>query len=818
MDATKYGKYFYYVISVFLLITGLFGINRLMTKADLPFSYKFLNNKLILSEKFEFNNNGDLIISVNGINIKSIFQLETILDGKSIGDDTNLEIVSKNNKVSTVHVHLTRYYRNLNFIIISFLVGLSFWITSVFLVIKKSGERAVKVLFWVLLLFSTATMTSPGKYYPGNDWIAFLVRAAHVSLYFLGSAAFLYFTFVFPRVRFKKIKIFTTFLYFTSILYCFISIFVQINSILFNTSEWVFIMEKLWVVTESLLLFCVISGSLNLLMYYLRINDRQEKKKIEWIFWGLAAGVFPFLFLWLLPRILGFNEIIREEFMLAFMILVPAFFTMAVVKYHVFEINVFVKRSILYSVLTFITVLIYFAAITLITFFANDLLNEYSNLVSISLILLIAFIFNPMQNKIRHLIDKTFYRESFDFEQAVSSFSVGIKDQNTIAGLSNFAISEIRNIIPSKKIAIIACSDPDEKINILSEINFSDLREFLQTSSFKKLLFGQINLFVQEGKVEPGIITNNSISDVLEKQDINLIITSIPEPKDIAGAIIMGDKLSKQLYSKKDIDILNILISNISLAYKKLQLQRKLVLEEIEKSRLEELNKKMSYYVSSVSHDLKTPLTSIKIFTEILKEQNSHNNSDSKEYLDIIEGESDRLTRLINNVLNFTMIENGIKEYSFGKTDLNHCIEEVLKIMEYQFAMENFKIEYLPCKDIYIEADKDALKEILINLLTNAVKFSPYKKFIRISVSQKNEYAIISIEDKGTGISKEELKNIFDPYVRLKNSGSVHTGGAGIGLSIVKNIMEAHKGKIEVKSVLGEGSTFILYFKKFFQN
>ncbi|HMS65817.1 MAG TPA: hypothetical protein PKD83_11260, partial [Ignavibacteria bacterium] len=142
MDATKYGKYFYYVISVFLLITGLFGINRLMTKADLPFSFKFLNNKLILSEKFEFNNNGDLIISVNGINIKSIFQLETILDGKSIGDDTNLEIVSKNNKVSTVHVHLTRYYRNLNFIIISFLVGLSFWITSVFLVIKKSGERA----------------------------------------------------------------------------------------------------------------------------------------------------------------------------------------------------------------------------------------------------------------------------------------------------------------------------------------------------------------------------------------------------------------------------------------------------------------------------------------------------------------------------------------------------------------------------------------------------------------------------------------------------------------------------------------------------
>lgn len=276
---------------------------------------------------------------------------------------------------------------------------------------------------------------------------------------------------------------------------------------------------------------------------------------------------------------------------------------------------------------------------------------------------------------------------------------------------------------------------------------------------------------------------------------------------------MLGDKLSELRYTKHDIDLLNVLVQNTMLALKKQQMQEKLVYEEMEVTRLEELNNMMSYYVSTVSHDLKTPLTSIKMFTEILKEQNNIRNGSTDEYLNIIEGESDRLSRLINNVLNFAKIENGIKEYSFCKTDLNVCIESALKIMKYQFDIENFKIEKSLQKDIYIIADKDSVTEVLLNLFSNSVKYSTDKRVIRVTSDTENEFAVVIIEDEGIGISEDDLKNIFRPFVRSRDSDAMHTGGAGIGLSIVKNIMDAHKGMIETESVLGEGSTFKLYFK-----
>ena len=813
MDKTKYGRYFYYVISVLFLIIGLFGINRLTIKADLPFSYSHRENHVFSTEHFDKVEIGDIILTVDGIYIKSIYQLETLLDSKSIGEDTNLEIKTSSNPDFAQHVHLVRYYRNLNFILISLLVGLSFWIASVFLIVKKFGEKSVTALFWILMLFSLATMTSPGKYFPDNDLTAYIVRALHVSSYFLGSVAFLHFTFIFPRIRIKKYMFAILILYSISFIFSIVLIIVQLLSISEITSNWIFTMDSLWNLTEALLLIFIFSGGVNLYLYYRNRSDRPERKRTEWIFWGLAAGACPFLLLWLLPRLLGFNELIPEEYLLVFMILVPVFFATAVVKYHVFEIDVFIKKSILYSSLTFITVFIYFALISIITFFANELMKEYSNLLSVFMILLIAFIFNPLQNKLRHYIDRIFYREKYNFEKTVSSFTAGIKDKNSISELSRYVITQIENIIPVKKIALVAAMESENRFRVLSQNNFTDIGKFISAVNVSEIISDPVKLSAVNDKVEPGILTESNLNEGLDKWKINIIFPFVPEPKDTSGALILGNKLSELRYTTSDIEILNVLISNISLAFKKLQLQRKVVLEEMEISRLEEINKMMAYYVSSVSHDLKTPLTSIKMFTEILKEQSEFQNGNSFEYLNIIEGESERLSRLINNVLNYAKIENGIKEYNFERLDLNECIEDVLKIMEYQFLMDKFKPEKCLQGNIFITADKDALKETLINLISNSIKYSLNKKIIRISSGIEKEYGIVKIEDEGIGISQEEIKNIFKPFIRSKDSKVKHTGGAGIGLSIVKSIMDAHKGKIKAESILRKGSSFVLYFR-----
>ena len=813
MAANVYGKYFYYLTSVLFLVIGLFGINRLMLKADLPFLYSYQDNQLFSTEYYNGIQPGDDVLSVDGVKIKSLYHLETYLDSKSIGDDADLEIISGGNQQLINHVHLTRYYRNLNFIIVSLLVGISFWITAFFLIMKKYGEKSVTLLYWILLLFSLATMTSPGKYFYGNDFIAYIVRVSHVCSYLLGSVLLLRFTFTFPEVRIQNYKRLSAILYAIAFLICITLVILQLYSITVDSSEWVYIMEKFWIFSQIFILASIISSAINLYITYRKLKSIPEKKKTEWIFWGLAAGAGPFLLLWLVPRLLGFNEFIQEEYLLAFLILVPIFFAMAVVKYHVFEIEIFIKKSILYTLLTFIIIVFYFIIITAFAFFANDLMIEYGNLVSILLILLIAFIFNPLQNKMRNFTDKIFYREKYNFEKTVSAFTEKINNQNTVQSLCGFFINEVERIIPVKKIALVDTNNPASVVRILYQKNCDNIVKLCTDKDFSQFIIRQSKLTADKEKIEPGLDAGIDHSGVLEKWGINILIPFRFEPENYTVAFLVGDKLSGLRFNINDIEILNVLTSNMALAFKKLQYQEKLLFEEMENTRLDELNKMMTYYVSSVSHDLKTPLTSIKMFTEILKEQSNYKNENSSEYLDIIEGESDRLSRLINNVLSFAKMEKGLKEYSFGKINLNECIEDVLKILEYQIKMDNFIVIKSLQENITITADKDAVTEVLINIISNALKYSPERKYIRISAGIENDYAVVKIEDEGIGISQDDLKDIFKPFIRLKHSNINHTGGAGIGLSIVKNIMEAHKGKIEVKSILGKGSCFILYFR-----
>ena len=184
-----------------------------------------------------------------------------------------------------------------------------------------------------------------------------------------------------------------------------------------------------------------------------------------------------------------------------------------------------------------------------------------------------------------------------------------------------------------------------------------------------------------------------------------------------------------------------------------------------------------------------------------------------KEYLRIIEGESDRLTRLINNVLDFTKIEKGIKEYNFEEVSLNKIVNEVLVLMEYQFRIKKFELhKSLMENEKLINGDEDAIAEALINLLANAIKYSAGNRTISVTTFYKDEYYCISVEDHGIGIKEFELTNIITPYFRSNDELAKNESGTGLGLAIVKHIMNAHSGKINIESTWQKGSTFTLLF------
>jgi signal transduction histidine kinase len=218
--------------------------------------------------------------------------------------------------------------------------------------------------------------------------------------------------------------------------------------------------------------------------------------------------------------------------------------------------------------------------------------------------------------------------------------------------------------------------------------------------------------------------------------------------------------------------------------------------------------------VSSVTHELKTPLTSIRMFAETMKMGRIRGKTEQQEYLNVIVNETERLTRLVNTVLDFSKIEQGEKQYHFNKINLSNIVERAVGAMKYWLKENEFKIKMDIDEKIELEGDGDALEQAVLNLLSNAIKYSNEKKEIYIRLFNLDDSIHLEIKDYGLGIPESKQSRIFDKYYRAHYERYSDKGGSGLGLAVVKHIVESHKGRIELKSKVNEGSKFTIILPK----
>ncbi|MFW6139784.1 MAG: ATP-binding protein [Acidobacteriota bacterium] len=216
-----------------------------------------------------------------------------------------------------------------------------------------------------------------------------------------------------------------------------------------------------------------------------------------------------------------------------------------------------------------------------------------------------------------------------------------------------------------------------------------------------------------------------------------------------------------------------------------------------------------SDFVSSVSHEFKSPLTSIKALAERLRDGKVTDSDRMKSYFSVITQDVDRLTRLVRNILDFSKIEEGKKEYEFVETDVAQLVTQNIENFKREEIAKGVKITTRIPKNIpHLEIDEQALSQALNNLLDNAVKFSPDRKEVEVTLKKEGTNVILEVKDRGIGISSNELDKIFDKFYQGRHEVSQSAKGTGLGLTLVKHTVEAHKGRMEVKSRKGEGSTF----------
>ena len=316
-----------------------------------------------------------------------------------------------------------------------------------------------------------------------------------------------------------------------------------------------------------------------------------------------------------------------------------------------------------------------------------------------------------------------------------------------------------------------------------------------------------------DDKVEPGLKIESADLKVFKRWGMVLVFP-VKSPTGIFHAfLVLGAKKSGARFLKDDVDLLNSVVAASALAIDRIKLQEELLLEQLEAKRLEELNELKSFFMSTITHELKTPLTSIKMYTEKLQDKKDIPSEKSDFYLEVIEGESEKLRRLIDNILEYARIEKGMKSYSQKLINLSQVVNKAIESMKYQFMISKQSVELIMDSDgITILADEEAVERAITNLLTNAIKYSSGESKTIVSVKKLNSNAGVEVKDNGRGISDEDLINIFEPFKRVKAVEVKKIEGTGLGLAIVKHIMDAHHGRIEVESELGKGSKFTLWF------
>jgi signal transduction histidine kinase len=383
-----------------------------------------------------------------------------------------------------------------------------------------------------------------------------------------------------------------------------------------------------------------------------------------------------------------------------------------------------------------------------------------------------ALLFAPARGLVQRFVDRTFFRVQYHY-------------RNT----QRILLSRISECLSVQQLA-------DTVVHLIEELLHPECLVFVLLSDE-----GSLHVLASRGRS----VNTLTIDQIYDPSVFVAAYSLLGENGRSLGYLCCAQKKSGQRYTEEDIDLLVSVSTQSGAMLERFSLQEKIVLEQMESARLTELNELKSYFVSGVTHELKTPLTSIRMFAEMLQSQVS--GEKAHKYLNIIQGESERLTRLINNVLDYSKIERGVKDYHTSVFDINEVVSNVVELMRYQIDINGFEFQVDLCRDdLFIKADRDALMEVIINLLSNALKYSAENKFIRIQTSGQKNSCTLSVEDHGIGIPADHLTDIFKPFIRLNDIHSARAGGAGLGLALVRHFADAHQAQIEVQSEVGKGT------------
>lgn len=799
-------------LDVLLLIVCLWHLPTLAEKPRVPFDIRHepagvTVRHIVDDERAGGLRQGDVIRQWSETRVEFAEVLEFLGDLSSVGEQVALTF-ERDGMLQSTRIELVEFNDSpLRYILITLFVGIVVWGIGVFVLINRSEDRIARTLHWAMIFFSGGLLLTWGKI--SFDSIETYISRALFLVTYAGAVCWLlYFALLFPRPKPFPAAVMKAVAFGPSSLLLVPMAYYQLNAIStisvdrFATFQGLFDIFHLVVLLNGALGLLAVAHSLR------QAESDSERRRIRWVLWGLIVGTVPFMTLIVLPQLFGPGGIVPEEFTTIFLLAVPLTMALSVVRYRTFDIEVALNRGVVYSVLSLLIAATYSLAVLLVTSVIGGApaFEEYFVLVLATL--LVAAAFNPVREKIQKVVDEALFPARASFGKIVRSLTDQLRSALSSDSVFEQLVHGLSVYIDASFIGGYAADG--SKFVVREGVGSIAVRQ-LEIPGAVLARLQSAGVIVRQNAVRGYSGEDGGVAEWLQHSGAFIVAALRTREQGLVGLLLIGAPSTARRFEEDEYELVFETCNIASEVLSMLLLQERVFLEKEENRRLQELGQMKTFFVSSVSHELRIPLTSIRMFAETLRLRPDVGKRKRAEYLEIIEGESERLARLIENVLDFSKIERGIKEYHFARTDVAKVVRRSVSAVQYQFQKSGGKLGMrVPRRKLLLNADADALEEALINLLSNALKYSTSIIDVAVSVHADHSQVRIEVKDKGPGIPDSERERIFDPFYRVRAGSSAHVGGAGLGLALVKHIAQAHHGDITFASKPGKGTTFIL--------
>jgi signal transduction histidine kinase len=745
------------------------------------------------------------VLRVDSYDVQNEDDFDFVLSGKRIGEPVEVEL-AKGGGREVVQTKLVPYYSEdpLVFLLIgAFASALGFLVFSL-----RSADRHARIFYCATLAFSAAVLVNGDVYGVHDRGLSLVPGILFNFAYPLAPALLWRFNRAFSRLKEKR--------WFYALWAVPVAIggflnfgflFSQLKSSLpaFRIYERDFFLFRWYVIIACL------AAVAELVRAFRRSASDEVRAQIKWIFYGLAVGLTPFLFAYELPPALGLKPLLSENLTSAFFFFVPLSLAIAILKFRLMHINLVINKSLVYSLLTMFTVGIYLLSVEILGRLFARTASISGSWISLGGAVVAAVVFQPGRKRIQLLVDRTFFRQSFDYREATLGFSTRAQRIMDRKDLVSLFLVTVGDTLPLEKVGVLAYEPVDDGTQDF-------VREGIDEAAARVLR----SLKAPQGAAwarEEDLRTTDGLDftqqALLKELGFHVVIPLPFGSEAMAGCLALARKKSGLRFTRDELELLETLAADLAAGLQRIRLQEEVVYERASREKAVELNELKTEFISSVSHELRTPMSSIQSLSELLQSGKIGDEARRERLLQLLAGECGRLSRFVHNVLDFGKIEKDTKAYDLHPAPVQPLILEVAELCRSSVTSGdlNLRVE-APEEPVLVDMDQDAVRQAVLNLVDNAVKYSERGKEITLRLVGRQDEVEIQVEDRGIGIEPENRERIFEAFFRSPQAVRQDPKGVGLGLKIVKHIMDGHGGRIGLRSEPGKGSTFSLIFPR----